>query len=308
MRPSLLIAAAAALSPVTVLAQSPVPSPAAMAFEGITLGEPIAGLKPRLGDPLAVLTTPSAIIWRYLQHGGAVYVDVIVKNNVASSVTVLPRLPGVPYTDTRGASFGMSADQVREKLGVPSRVSTNADDGSVDLWYRSGEYAWIYELHADKLDFIQLIVSPPVAAAFASGPATAPSDGTTLDRAIWIRPSNILVNTVWIGAYLALNACGTNGHWRETGSQLKDDPATHQIAYTIVQARCTDGTAERDFYFDVHGTTNPSNSTNQIYVNPGQRPGSAASAPPAPAGSPPLIEQRRTTRRVLQRENPISTA
>jgi hypothetical protein len=295
MRSSLVLVALVALIPAPALAQTPPPSSSSMAFQGVTLGEPIAGLKQRLGDPVAIVTPPNVVIWRYLQLGGAIYVDVLVKKNVAASVTVVRRFPGVPYTDSKGASFGMSADRVRALLGAPTRVTTNADDGSVDLWYRAGDYAWIYELYSDKLGFIQLIASPSIVQSFPAGPAVAPSDGSSLDRAIWIRPSSFLSNSNWIDAYLAMNGCGANGEWKQLSLNFKDDPAKQDpLAFTIVHARCTDGASERTFYFDTHGQTNPTLTKPTIYVDPNELPRPSPSS--TPAATPPLIPLRPATR------------
>jgi hypothetical protein len=107
-----------------------------MQFEGITLGEPLAALTPRLGDPVQIASTGKSVIWRYLEGGGGYYLDLLVKNNTATSVTVVQRMQGARYTDPHGVSFGTTSDQVRAKLGAPWRVTTNSDDGSVDLWFR----------------------------------------------------------------------------------------------------------------------------------------------------------------------------
>ncbi len=251
-----LLLATVAVLPICAAAQTPAPAPAAISFEGITLGEPMAGLKPRIGDPVRVVQAGHSVIWRYLQGNGGIYLDVLVRNDAAYSVTVVQRFQGVAYTDPNGISFGMSADQVRARLGPPTRTSTNADDGSVDLWYRVGEYAWIYELYSDRLGFIQLVASRSVQQGFVPGPPTVPSAGTSLDSAIWIRPSSPLANATWIDTYLAMNSCGNNGHWTQTSSNLKPDTAKNDpVTYMVVRARCTDGGAERDFYFDTRGAS-----------------------------------------------------
>ncbi len=100
--------AALALAPLSVAAQTPSPSPPA-AFENITSGEPMVNLRPMLGDPIRVEQRGDTLIWRYLTHGGT-YTDVLVKNNVAHSVTLLSRFLGVRYTDPRGVAFGMTPD------------------------------------------------------------------------------------------------------------------------------------------------------------------------------------------------------
>ncbi|MGA8533345.1 MAG: hypothetical protein WB615_04500 [Candidatus Tumulicola sp.] len=249
-------------------------------------------LHPTLGDPIRVLSTGETTIWRYLTHGNGIYLDVIVKNNVAQSVTVLSRSDGVRYVDPKGIAFGMTPDQVRAKLGSPSRESTNADDGSLDLSYFELPYAWIYEFHSNKLDFIQLIAAPSLLKTFSPGAAAAPNDGTSLERAIWIRPSNFLSNALWIDAFLATNPCDGDGHWKETSTKLAPDRTNNDpLAYTIVHARCTGGD-ERDFYFDTHGTASRKGNTTTIYVDPNHlrdtspSTTSSPSPEPTPHGSP----------------------
>ncbi len=268
--PLLVALAALVLLPLSVEAQTPSPSPPGV-FENIAIGEPMVNLRPALGDPIRVSSSGDTVIWRYLTHGGGVYIDVIVKNNVAQSVTILSRMSGVSYTDAKGAAFGMMPDQVIAQLGTPTRRSTNADDGSLDLWYFAPPYAWIYEFHANKLDFIQLVAAPSLLQGLAAGPPAAPNDGTSLERAIWIRPVNILANALWIDDFFAKSSCGSGGHWKQASSKFangagKSDP----FAYTIVRANCTDGSAGRDFYFDTRGTVKATGNHMTIYVDPNQ--------------------------------------
>ncbi len=274
---------ALAVLPLVAMAQGASPPPAGT-FEGISIGAPMASLKTAYGDPIHVLTVGGSVIWRYLRHGDGVFLDVLVKNNLARSITVVSRFDGVSYTDPRGMSFGMSPDQVRAKLGTPTRESTNSDDGSLDLWYFAGQYAWIYEFHNHKLDFIQVIAAPALLSTFAPGPAVTPDDGTSFDRAIWIRPSNLVANAQWIDVFLAANRCGKSGHWKEMSLKLAPDTtAKDPLAYTIVHASCTDGNAERDFYFDTHGAANVDGTQSTIYVDPSLLPPSSASPKPSPA-------------------------
>ncbi|HLY01617.1 MAG TPA: hypothetical protein VKR56_03885 [Candidatus Cybelea sp.] len=259
MRPLVILSLAFVLISGPVAAQT-AQAPLGGTFEGVTIGEPMANLRPTLGDPVGVKAAGNFAIWRYLTHGDGVYLDVLVKNNVAQSVTVVSRLSGVAYVAPSGVAFWMTPDQVRAKLGPPRHESTNADDGSLDLWYAvlPLPYAWIYEFHANKLDFVQLIASPDVLRQLASGPVAMPNDGTSLANAIWIRPPNQLANSVWIDVFLATNACGNGGHWKELSSKLVADTAKNDpMAYLVEHARCSDGSSERDFFFDTHGSPSP---------------------------------------------------
>ena len=283
MRPLLALPVVLGLLTGTVAAQTG-PTPQAGTFEGITIGEPMANLRPTLGDPIRVDVARNFAIWRYLTHGDGIYLDVLVSNNVAQSVTVVSRLSGVAYTAPSGVAFGMTADQVRAKLGPARRESTNSDDGSLDLWYPALPYAWIYEFHANKLDFIQLIASPDLVRQLPPGPLATPNDGTSLPNAIWIRPPNMLANSVWIDAFLATNGCGHNGHWKELSLKLVADAAKNDpFAYSVVHAQCSDGSTERDFFFDTHGMITMHGNKATIYVDPNQLPHIEASPSPPPA-------------------------
>lgn len=240
-----------------VQAQTPSQPPAGT-FESVTIGQPMASLRTTLGDPLRIIPSNGFDIWRYMTHGNDLYLDVLVKDNLAQSVTVLSRIDGASYTDSRGASFGMAPDQLRLKLGPATRESTNADDGSLDLWYFAQPYAWIYEFHKNKLDFIQLIASPTLRQTFSPGPPVVANDGASVERAIWIRPSNSLTNTLWIDAFLTASACGNGGHWKAASlSSAPDATKQDPLAYTVVHAACTDGAGKRDFYFDTRASPSP---------------------------------------------------
>ncbi len=263
------------------LAAQTAPTLPAGMFEGVPIGAPMVRLRPTLGDPIQVYAAGSAVIWRYLTHGDGVYLDVLVRNNVALSVTVVSRLSGVTYVAPSGVAFWMTPDQVRAKLGPARHESTNSDDGSLDLWYAALPYAWIYEFHANKLDFIQLIASPNLLRQLPAAPAATPDDGTSLANAIWIRPPNMLANSVWIDAFLATNACGHGGHWKEISLKLVADAAKNDpMAYSVVHARCSDGSTERDFFFDTHGMLTMRGNQGTIYVDPSQLPHIATSPSP----------------------------
>jgi hypothetical protein len=286
MRPLLGALSALLLLPLSAEAQTPSAPPAGV-FENITIGEPMVNLRPMLGDPIRVDRSGDTVIWRYLAHGAGIYIDVIVKNNVAQSVTLLSRFDGVAYTDSKGTAFGMTPDETIAKLGAPTRRSTNADDGSLDLWYFSGTYAWIYEFHGNKLDFIQLIAAPALLQSLAAGPPAEPNDGTSLERAIWIRPANFLAIPAWIDVFLSKNACGNAGHWKEMATkQAQDSTKSDLFAYTIVHARCTDGSVERDFYFDTRGALKGTGKNTTIYVDPNQPLYIEVSPSPSPSAHP----------------------
>lgn len=250
-----LFIASVAVGSGTAAAQ-PTPSNAAGAtMEGVSLGEPMSQVRDNLGDPLKVVTISQGQIWRYLEHGGALYLDVLPQNNVVRSITVVRRFDDSSYTDDRGLSFGSDVAAVQAKIGAPTRQSTNSDDGSVDLWYVGGDVARIYEFYAGKLGFVQIFARPgsPLTAGNGEEP-TVPADGSSVASAIRIRPSTLIGDSMWIDAFLATNSCDDGGHWKETSTALQADKAANDpLAYMVVHASCTTGNADRTFYFDTHG-------------------------------------------------------
>ena len=267
-------------------------STAAPAFEGVTIGEPLGAVRDRLGDPLTIrpIDSNSGSIWRYLSQNGAVYIDVLTKDNVAYSITVLARFPASAYRTSDGIAFGMRSEDVRAKLGPPTRTTTNQDDGSVDLWYLGNGGVWIYEFHANRLDFIQLI-SPHGPNSLSPGPPIVPADGSSFDKAVRV-VQPLLVTPFWINTYLAMHQCGSGAHW-ETSKGAQRSATYKNVEYTVIHASCSDGSIQRDFFFDTSyglkaieaaSQTNASGASNVnvapsiIYVDVSTLDGSGASA------------------------------
>jgi hypothetical protein len=252
----------------------------------------MADLRPTLGDPIFVSSYGGTVVWRYLTHGGGTFTDVIVKNNVAQSVTVLGRFKSVDFTDPNGITFGLTPDEVRTKLGPAVRESTNSDDGSLDLTYRSLPYGWVYEFHANKLDFIQLLAGQSILNSLTPGPPATPNDGTSRERAIWIRPSVVVSNTLWIDTYLAHADCGSGGHWKSATQEFLPDSATHDpMAIMVVHAQCSAGQDRRDFFFDTHGSLTAQKGNQTMYVDVRQLAEVTSSAAASPAPQAPDANQ-----------------
>jgi hypothetical protein len=255
------------------LAQTASPPPtlpalsATGSFEGISIGQPVAELRSKFGDPVFVTSYGTTVVWRYLTRGGGTFTDIIVKNNLVQSVTVVGRFDAVPFVDPNAVPFGSTPNQVRAKLGAARHESTNSDDGSLDLTYLVLPYGWVYEFHANKLDFIQLIAAQSYLGSFTPGPPVTTGDGTSAERAIWIRPSIVLANQIWIDTYLSHVSCGSGGKWKQASQVFQSDPATNDpTAYTLVHAQCTAGDDRRNFYFDTRGATSPAptSSSNEV--------------------------------------------
>ena len=206
-------------------------------------------MRDRLGDPLTIkpIDSNAGSIWRYLSQNGAVYIDVLAKDNVAYSITVLARFPASAYRTNGGIAFGMRSEDVRAKLGTPTRTTTNQDDGSVDLWYLGNGGVWIYEFHTDRLDFIQLI-SPHGPNNLSPGPPIVPADGSSIDKAVRV-VQPLLMTPFWINTYLAMHQCGSGAHW-DTSKGAQRSATSKNADYTVVHASCSDGSIQRDFFFD----------------------------------------------------------
>lgn len=268
-------------------------------LEGVTIGESMADVRATLGDPISVSQEAQGLaIWRYLEHGSGVFVDVLTRGGVAYSVTVVARYPGSRYEAPSGVAFGSTRAQVVDKLGAPFRTTTNDDDRSTDLWYRvvtmGGDHAaagiWIYELAAsDRLAFVQIL--PPEGLGQTIPPAQPVDlpDGSSIDKAIRPVQPDVLNGLVWTYAYLRLNGCGERGHWIPS---RVFEPVQNGVTYRAIDATCSSGNATRTFYFDVRGIAtapSPAPGTNKstIYIDPNalmELPHDTRS--PAPSASP----------------------
>jgi len=218
--------------------------PAALpSLAGFTIGEPLATVRDRMGDPLVVDAADGQSIWRYLTPDGAAFADLLVKDNVVLSITVLRRFPTSAFALPNTIAFGMHAEDVRKALGPATHERIMQDDGSLDLWYQDANTAWIYEFKNDVLGFIQVVVSPAQRAALEPGPPVSPGDGSSPERAVLMAAMSLPAVAGWIDAYLHEQTCAGGGRWIEQ--------STHgEAGYTVVHATCAGGSGQRDFYFD----------------------------------------------------------
>ncbi len=238
-----------AIAVALMLLASPAPnvsgSPAISAsLDNVTLGDPLATIHQRHGDPVSLQEIPkqSQRIWRFLENGNR-FLDILERNGVAVSITVAKYTKEAAFTDQRGISFGTSSDTVTQKLGPPQKVERNADDGSLDLWYRAPEAATIYEFAAGRLAFEQLLAPREKQDAYPPGPAVQPRGGTSLaDAIVASSPGDR-----WIRAYFALNACDSNGEWETVSAHSVEKGYT----YEVIHATCSSGNLMRDFYFQL---------------------------------------------------------
>jgi hypothetical protein len=263
-----------------------------MQLGGVAIGTPIASVRNDMGDPLGVKTGNNGTsIWRYLPGSGGWYLDLLVKNYVVISATVLARFQKSAYVDSRGIAFGSSAADVRAKLGTAAHENTNADDGSLDLWYAEKDGYRIYEFVNDKLGFVQIVNAhrrDP-----APGPEVVLGDGSSFERAVRVGPADVLSGTTWIGAYVHAQPCGKNGLWVQADSPGAGMTTHDEIPYRIVRATCSEGGSERDFYFDERNFSlkavlaGTASTPNTVYVDVSSLgPAAAATPSPAPPSAP----------------------
>ncbi len=236
-----LLAFAASASPAVSPSSAP---PVAPVLDAVKLGEPLSELRDRFGDPVATQEIPKDAqrIWRFLENGNR-FLDVLESNGIAISITVAKYTKTAAFTDQYGITFGMGADDVTKALGQPQRVSRNADDGSIDLWYRSSDAVLIYEFLGDRLMFEQLLAPHTKQDAYPPASAVDPHGGaSTTDAVVVSAPQD-----EWIHAYLALNGCDNDGHWETVSTHSLQKGSTYQV----VHAACSSGNLTRDFFFEL---------------------------------------------------------
>jgi hypothetical protein len=219
-------------------------------FAGFTIGEPLSGVRDRLGDPLLVDSAGMQTIWRYLCAGGAYVVDLLVKDNAVFSITVLARAGNGAFVDPNGIALGANVATVRARLGKPAHEQGSAVDGSLDLWYADPAGFWIYEFKNGTLDFIQIVLPPGGTVTLTPGSPVTLGDGTSFESAVQPGAQSAVAGAVWIDAYVHEQECGNGGRWIEQNTPSQTSQRHAGKSYAVVAAACTDGGAKRSFYFE----------------------------------------------------------
>lgn len=93
--------------------------------------------------------------------------------------------------------------------------------------------------------------APPeaVSPAPATSPLTSPArGGTSFDDAVVINAANESDGAKAEYTYLAAHPCGNGGKWRLNAQHLITHDST---PYDVLDVTCSDGGANRSFYFDI---------------------------------------------------------
>jgi hypothetical protein len=224
---------------------APAPAPAAWnqtSWLGVTLGEPLAAVAARMGDPIAVAKDPQLTKFVYLTDDTNAFVTVLSEHGIVSgvrlwSVTTLPAKTVDPF----GIALNDTVDKLTAKRGKPTREAADVD-GPFDA-YQNGDVLWLYHVKADQsINSITLSTTDTALANLPQQPQPAVHSGQSAEDAVRIVQPNADDAKRWEEMYLAIRPCGDNGKWliRKTERQGTVD---------VVTASCNLGGLSREFYF-----------------------------------------------------------
>lgn len=232
----------------------------AMTWLGVTMGEPAAGLKARLGDPVLITKFPDDLVAsggtalpgmpderkaRYLIPGTDFGFLVVTERNgyVAGLQAFHDGKSGLDRVsaDPNGVTLGMTeADVLKHapgavRRGDDLRVAGDGDGAFTQYTLKDGvvrNIIWNGPLHPDGTPL------PPLTAPDGLSTATAIDDGMTDERA----------GVRWEYLYLFLHPCAPDTRWKRTTQGLSTNGGRR---YDVLHVTCPQGGAERDFVFDI---------------------------------------------------------
>lgn len=228
-----------------VTGATPAPAPAAWnatSWLGVKLGEPVAAVAARMGDPLAVSKDSTLTKFVYLTEDTNAFLTVLSERGIVSGVRLWSVTTAQGKTaDPFGIALNDTKDKVLAKRGKPIREAADID-GPFES-YQDGDVLWLYHIKADQsVTSITLSTTEAAISGVPAQPLPKVHTGATAADAVRIVQPNAGDASRWEQMFLAIRPCGDNGNWllRKTERQGTLD---------VVTASCNLGGLSQAFYF-----------------------------------------------------------
>ncbi|MFN2459265.1 MAG: hypothetical protein ABR591_01030 [Candidatus Velthaea sp.] len=224
------------------------PPPDTPGWLGVTLGEPAAGLRGRLGDPLLVRPYGISRVASYLRADDpAAALNVTERDGVVFAVEYVRERPepnaALTARDPYGIAVGMPVKDLAAKRGKPAIETTNSLYYPVDSQSRA---TVIYRFEDGRIDSIKLVGSPANAAGNDKLPQIAEARGDGYGTAILDLSESVPESQHFRERYLAVHDCAGTG--RTATAERRE-----ARVYAVITATCAD--RKRTLYFDVTRAT-----------------------------------------------------
>lgn len=214
----------------------------------VTLGEPMAAVSARLGDPLTDEDLGSGLrAARYMAGNPPVFLGVVHKsgNVVEISARAAPWAMSNSVTDPFGVALGMSEDAVVRLRGKPDATD---NDAQVDRLLYGHNERWKYVIEHGKVAMILLAAPMDEIDRLAPSDMPVRHSGGSFSNAIVVKASNEENGVRFEYAYVALNACAAPQTPHTLNQALVQKGAHPFDVLTVV---CGSITTPKTYYFDI---------------------------------------------------------
>jgi hypothetical protein len=226
---------------------SATPAPASAAWNttswlGVKLGEPLASVAARMGDPIAVSKDPALTKFVYLTEDTNAFLTVLSERGIVSGIRLwsVTTAPG-KTTDPFGIALNDTKDKVLAKRGKPVREAADID-GPFES-YQDRDVLWLYHIKADQsVTSITLSTTEAAISDLPAQPLPKVHSGESAADAVRVVQPNAGDTSRWEQMYLAIRPCGQSGTWLVRKTE-------HQGVLDVVSASCNLSGLSQAFYF-----------------------------------------------------------
>lgn len=254
----------AALFAAASMAAAPAPSTApAVVWQGVSLGEPVAAVVARLGEPMS---RRKAIMGTYLLEykalDGAGTLSLTDGAGAITGIRLIAADPSTlrpPAVDPFGVALGDTGDRLTELRGMPQRYDDEGAGDFTSYYGKADEVRWAYGLHDNRIVSIGVIAAYRVVRASgavvsvptprpSNAPTPPPPDATALDRALKVTPEEKAADPQVELTYVRSTPCGKDDRWSPAAETILD---VRRRNYLRIDAVCPSTGDKRSFYFDI---------------------------------------------------------
>lgn len=222
---------------------------------GVPVGDDAATLIAQRGTPLYVETDGAFDTYAYLYGSADVLQFVTMRDERVIGFSLEPLMEsglhgGAEAPNIDGIHLGDRVDALPKTLPAGEAEQTKQTPQG-PLERRSFEFSdhrTVVFSHDGTITGLLLTISPMQANALHAAPKPQLPDGTSPQSAVVLKAATDKIGVRSEYIYIAHTKCGDSGSYKAAGQKLLTQ---EHRAFDVLHAKCSDGTQERDFFFDI---------------------------------------------------------
>lgn len=226
---------------------------AASAWIDVRLGDSLADVQQRLGDPLRrVKLDDGGTALRYLIHDMTALAFVYERGNRVVAIRIRAddsaTKAAAPIVDAAGGAVGDAWEALERRRGKPTNTG-HIEGADIAVYVASDGSRTRYEIVGGKVNAILLSASPDDVARFVRNPGTGivEHDGDSAAHAIVVLQRSEKLGVDWEYVYLAYHPCDESTRWKLAKQALIQGTPS----YDRLDVVCPGNGAKRSFFFDI---------------------------------------------------------